>query len=106
MNLNVIGLLFDICGVILLWRFGLPPSVDRGGTIFLAACNKDEEEETKAHNYDELSKLALLFLIVGFGLQIAGSLQTQYVSEQCQKDPQEQNQQSGQDKEVTELTPK
>lgn len=65
-----IGLLLDIVGVIILWRFGLPPSVDREGRIRYVAPSKDESEILKARRSDVLSRLAIVLILLGFALQI------------------------------------
>lgn len=106
MNLNVIGLILDIIGVILLWKFGLPENIDRSGTIVLAAEGCDESEKKKASMYDRISQFALLLLIVGFALQIVGNFQTQYASKPNLETSQEQNQEKNLDKEQPEPIPK
>lgn len=77
MNLGIWGLILDVVGVILLWKFGLPENIDRRGFTLIASCEIDEEEKMKSRFYDSISKAALLLLIAGFGLQIIYSLQTQ-----------------------------
>jgi hypothetical protein len=67
----------DIVGVILLWKFGLPESIDRNGYTLIASCKIDEGEKKKGRLYDLISKFALLLLIAGFVLQIVYSLQSQ-----------------------------
>lgn len=68
--LNIIGLSLDIVGVILLFFFGLPPSISRDGTNFIILEQKDEKEAKRAKIYDFLSRIALILLVVGFFLQI------------------------------------
>jgi hypothetical protein len=80
MNLGIWGLILDIVGVILLWKFGLTENIDRRGLTVLASCEIDEEEKKKGRFYDFMSKVALLLLIAGFALQIVYSLQSQSVS--------------------------
>ena len=63
------GLLFDIVGVILLFRYGLPPSVDRTGAKFLSL-GRNEEEIRQGKRYDRMACLAVGLLIFGFALQI------------------------------------
>jgi len=68
--LNIIGLSFDIVGVLMLFKFGIPPMIERGGAIFLVAEENNEEEKKKAKIYDYCSYTALFFLVLGFGFQI------------------------------------
>lgn len=71
-HIATIGLVLDIIGVILLFRFGLPPSVDiRPRVPYLG--RGDPEEIKKARLYDKISLVALVVLIAGFVLQIIGN---------------------------------
>ncbi len=70
--LNSLGLAFDIVGVILLFKFGLPEEVRRGGTGFLIV-NNDDQEAAKAKIYDRYSHVALALIVLGFGLQIVSN---------------------------------
>ena len=72
--LTTIGLSLDIVGVLLLWRFGLPPDVRRGGKSFLLLEQSDEAEAKRAQLYDRFSHLAILLLVAGFALQLLGTL--------------------------------
>ena len=67
---NSLGLFLDIIGVILLFRFGLPQDVRRGGESFLLIEGVDQREAAKAKWYDRISYVALALIISGFGLQI------------------------------------
>lgn len=106
MNLNILGLILDIIGVTLLWKFGLPESIDRSGAFILTAKGCDENEKKKAKIYDCVSIFALLLLIVGFGLQIVYSLQTQDASKQNQENLLRLNQLENSYKELIEKVPK
>lgn len=70
--ITTLGLSLDIVGVLLLFRFGLPPSVRRGGGMYLKV-GVDQREARKAARYDWYSRLALVLIILGFALQIAGA---------------------------------
>jgi hypothetical protein len=72
--LSPIGLMLDIVGVVLVWRFGLPQSVYRGGVQHLILEQIDEKEAARAARYDRYSQLGLILLIGGFVLQLIGSL--------------------------------
>ena len=72
--LTSIGLLLDIVGIGLLWKFGLPPDVRRGGVGYLMLEESDPEEAAKAEKYDRYGRLGLGLLVLGFMLQFVGSV--------------------------------
>lgn len=67
--INIVGLCFDISGVVLLFFFGLPPKVVRGGTVYRVVSYIDEKEKAKAARYDAISRGALILILCGFLLQ-------------------------------------
>lgn len=70
--LNSIGLIFDIVGVILIFIFGISPSIDRSGSVSLSL-GTDEKEKQKANVYDRYSRAGLILVVVGFTLQLIGN---------------------------------
>lgn len=72
-TLNTTGLLMDIFGVILLYKFGLPPSVNRYGYQYLIAEREDLEMKAKAARYDRWSYFALFLILGGFVVQIVSN---------------------------------
>ena len=72
--LSVIGLILDIARAFLLWRYGLPPSVSRGGVVHIIAEQSDEREARHARGYDRLSDVGIALLIAGFASQLVGAL--------------------------------
>ena len=72
-TLNIIGLILDIMGVIILFHFGLPADVNRHGTTFIISEQIDKEEKAKGKKYNRLSYIALALLILGFLFQICAS---------------------------------
>ena len=72
--ISVIGLTLDIIGVLLLWRFGLPPDVRRSGESYLLLEQHDEDEKRKATLYDQRAHAALFLIVLGFVLQAVGTL--------------------------------
>jgi hypothetical protein len=68
--INSIGLISDIIGAGLLWRYGLPAPISRGGVIHLILEQVDEAEKAKAMRYDRLSLLGMALLVFGFLLQL------------------------------------
>ncbi|MBP7806762.1 hypothetical protein KA057_03705 [Candidatus Gracilibacteria bacterium] len=68
--INSIGLIADIIGAILLFKFGLPEDISRSGAFFIVTNQVDEEERNKAEKYDFWGKIGLILLIVGFIFQL------------------------------------
>jgi len=66
---NTAGLSLDIVGVIMLFFFGLPPKVAMQGVLTFGGA----DQKTK-RRYAWLSWAALVFLVVGFGLQMVSGL--------------------------------
>jgi hypothetical protein len=71
---NSVGLVLDICGAILLWKYGLPEAISREGHQYIVLGQKDKAEAEKAQTYDRWSKLGLGLLIFGFVLQFVSNL--------------------------------
>ncbi len=69
---NTVGLILDIFGVVLLFRFGLPPDVSRDGTVGFAL-GTDEREARRAKRYARISWTALGLIVTGFLLQIVAT---------------------------------
>ena len=65
------GLSCDVVGVALLFAFGLPPSVDRSGSVGLEV-RHDPKEAKKGRRYDVYGRFGLGLIIAGFALQIWG----------------------------------
>jgi hypothetical protein len=72
--LNSIGLVFDIAGVVLLFKFGLPEEISRTGSSALLIEERDETEVRRARLYDRLGGLGLGLLILGFVVQLVSNL--------------------------------
>lgn len=72
--LNIVGLCFDITGVIMLFKYGLPVDVDKGGYQYMVAEKQDEDEQKKWIKYEFRSKVGLTMLILGFAFQLGGSV--------------------------------
>lgn len=73
---GAIGLVLDIIGAYLIYKFGLPEEVSKSGTVNLVIEEEDPEEIEKARKYDKLSKLGFYILIAGFILQLVSSVNT------------------------------
>lgn len=70
---NSIGLVMDIVGAILLWKYGLPEAISREGHDFLLTGQVNVDEIAKAKTYDNWSKLGLALLIAGFVFQLVSN---------------------------------
>ncbi len=68
--INSLGLILDILGGLLLFRYGLPSKIDSKGHIHLIAEQVDETEIATAKRYDVWSKFAIILLIIVFFLQL------------------------------------
>lgn len=71
--LNSGGLILDISGVVLLFKYGLPPDISRTGATYIITEQRDEAEVERARRYDRLGYLGLAFLIGGFVFQLASN---------------------------------
>lgn len=71
--LNSIGLFLDIIGVIILWRFGLPETINRKGYSYMVREEIDEEQIKRVKKYDKYSFVGLCILITGFVFQIVSN---------------------------------
>lgn len=67
---NSAGLVMDIFGAILLWKYGLPDVINRDGLEVITVSQVNEAEVAKAKTYDRWSQLGLTLLIVGFIFQL------------------------------------
>lgn len=70
---NSLGLVLDIIGAFLLWKFGLPANISRGGHGRIIMETRDEAEAAKAEQYDRLGNWGMLLLGIGFLLQLVSN---------------------------------
>lgn len=66
---NACGLILDIIGVLLLWKFGIPETLSRSGHSFVFFAGISKDEVIKASRYNKYAKVALTLIIGGFALQ-------------------------------------
>lgn len=66
--INIIGLSFDIVGVVLLFLYE-PPKPAAGMLLLQSAPSKENREKSRKIKRF-FSRLALVLLVIGFGLQI------------------------------------
>lgn len=67
------GLVFDVIGAIMLFRYGLPAEINRTGAQHLILEQEDPAEKALARRYDRWGRVGLALLILGFVLQLVGS---------------------------------
>jgi hypothetical protein len=73
-SLNIAGLLMNLAGVILLFRYGMPYRVRSGGLNFYVTENVDEGEIASERRYDRLGLLGLILIVLGTLAQITATL--------------------------------
>lgn len=70
---QIVGLLLDIAGVVLVWLFGVLPAFDaQGGEAVVTRTTNDAKHRARYHLI--LGRFGLCLLIAGFGLQVVGIL--------------------------------
>jgi hypothetical protein len=75
--LTVLGLAFDVVGVVLIYLYGLPPRVNPQGQIFLISEQADPAEVEKARRYHFRAHAGLALILAGFVLQLLGTVAQQ-----------------------------
>jgi hypothetical protein len=71
-----IGLILDIIGAYLIFKYGLPEEVSKTGSINLVLEKVEPKEVEKAKKFDRLSKIGFYLLILGFIFQLISSLKS------------------------------
>lgn len=66
------GLILDIIGAVLIFFFGVRPKFAADGSSEVVV-NGGAEEVAKGRKYDLISKIGIVLLIIGFGMQLLGS---------------------------------
>ena len=75
-SIAAIGLVLDIAGVLLLWRFGLPSDLKKGGLIARTQWDVEIDSKEKAR-FDfatVASHVAVSLIFFGFLLQFLGTI--------------------------------
>jgi hypothetical protein len=73
-TLTNIGLFLDIIGVLFLFKYGLPSNISQTGSVNLILEQTNENEIHKWKKYNRMSRVGLLFILIGFVLQILSNL--------------------------------
>lgn len=74
--INSVGLVLDIVGATLLWRYGLPAEISRTGAQTLIEQQTNEAEVKEAARYDRVASWGFLSLVAGFVLQLVSNFVT------------------------------
>ena len=69
---STVGLVLDIVGAILLFKFGLPPDFDPLGRDFIMTSTENTEERAKGRRYRFWGQIGLICLVLGFAGQLLG----------------------------------
>ncbi len=78
---SVLGLVFALVGVLMLFRYGMPFRVRTEGVTYLITEGVDEAEKAVDRRYTMLGYVGLLLVIVGTLFQMYGSFFSGVVSE-------------------------
>jgi hypothetical protein len=70
---TIIGLLANLAGVILLFRYGMPYAVRTGGANFIITEQKDQNAISREKWYSLLGWLGLGLIVLGTLFQIIGA---------------------------------
>lgn len=72
--INSVGLLFDVVGAFLIFRFGVATIIDTGGRDIVVGGQIGNEEAAKIYRHKRLSKIGLGLLLFGFILQFISNV--------------------------------
>lgn len=72
--INCIGLIFGIIGTRLIWKYGLPETIDRRGFVTRITDDVDKSQIELGKLYDARLILGLRLLMWSFALQFASNL--------------------------------
>jgi hypothetical protein len=67
--INLVGLIFDIIGAILIFIYGVPSEISKTGAQYRILEQEDENEKALWKKYNLRSKIGLGLLITGFAFQ-------------------------------------
>lgn len=73
-TLSILGLILSLRGSWLIWKFGLPASIDRNGYIYDINEGRDQEQIEEGRKYDARSTFGFKLMGLGFILQTLGTL--------------------------------
>jgi hypothetical protein len=71
--LNIVGLVLNLAGVIILFLYGMPFHVRTDGTVYLISHQVDAAEKALERRYTIFGYFGLLAIVLGTGMQIVGA---------------------------------
>ncbi len=71
--LNIIGLVLNLVGVIILFRYGMPYHVPTGGAVHIITEQIDTAEKALESRYEIFGYFGLVAIVAGTALQIVGA---------------------------------
>jgi hypothetical protein len=71
--LNITGLVLNLVGVIILFRYGMPFQVPTGGAVHIITEQVDAAETALESRYEVFGYFGMLVIVVGTGMQIVGA---------------------------------
>jgi hypothetical protein len=71
--LNIWGLVLNLVGVLVLFRYGMPFHVPTGGAVYIISHQVDAAEKAFERRYVIFGYFGLLAIFVGTGMQIVGA---------------------------------
>jgi hypothetical protein len=70
---TIFGLVASLCGVLLLFRYGMPYRARTGGVILIAAEQEDQDAIRTEALFDKLGWLGIILVTLGTVAQIGGA---------------------------------
>ncbi|WP_269540114.1 hypothetical protein [Cerasicoccus fimbriatus] len=77
-NLNIIGLIFGIIGVVMIFIWG-PPQPNLSPEVFIEADGSPDQNIEKRKEYELKSRAGLFFVLIGFFFQLVAT----WISPSC-----------------------
>jgi hypothetical protein len=69
MNVNVFGILLNLLGLLILFRYGMPFRVPTNGVNYIITETIDEAEKATDRKYEIIGYVGLLFAVAGTIMQ-------------------------------------
>jgi hypothetical protein len=71
---STIGLILDIIGVLMLFKYGLPSKISDGDTLGIEESKEEEELRNNKNKYIiKMAYFGLSFILIGFVFQLIGT---------------------------------
>lgn len=74
-TMTSLGLFLDVVGAVLIFFFGVPTGLNKDGSVGWEV-EDSKEQRIKAAKYDCVARVGLVLLILGFILQLLGSIRS------------------------------